>query len=176
MTLAYDPRRERERAGKDWRGAAVTSAPGSMVEVVQRLHEGFARVRAQASVCAYLVVVPEVSGGFTGGFTALHVPTGLVLKPAALLGLTPDEVDTAICAVAGLDWSRADRDFYNAEDSEHRRAWHEAVLDVVRPGGSSAKTSHRAGSPNHQNDSKENPPIVGRLAGVGGDGWAGGAR
>jgi hypothetical protein len=28
-----------------------------------------------------------------------------------------------------------------------------------RPGGPSAKTFHRAGSPNHQNDSKENPRV-----------------
>ena len=27
------------------------------------------------------------------------------------------------------------------------------------PGGPSAKTFHRAGSPNHQNDSKENPMV-----------------
>jgi hypothetical protein len=32
---------------------------------------------------------------------------------------------------------------------------------AVRPGGPSAKTFHRAGSPNHQNASKE-APIVGR--------------
>jgi hypothetical protein len=28
-----------------------------------------------------------------------------------------------------------------------------------RPGGPSAKTFHRAGSPNHQNDSKEDPMV-----------------
>jgi hypothetical protein len=32
-----------------------------------------------------------------------------------------------------------------------------------RPGGPSTKTFHRAGSPNHQNDSKEKP-MVGRPA------------
>jgi hypothetical protein len=30
---------------------------------------------------------------------------------------------------------------------------------VPRSGGPSAKTFHRAGSPNHQNDSKENPML-----------------
>lgn len=45
----------------------------------------------------------------------------------------------------------------------------------VRPGVSSAKTSHRAGSPNHQSDSKETP-IVGRRAGDGERGAVGGAR
>jgi hypothetical protein len=44
-----------------------------------------------------------------------------------------------------------------------------------RPGGPSAKTFHRAGSPNHQNDSKEKP-MVGRLASPGSDDVLGGER
>jgi hypothetical protein len=44
-----------------------------------------------------------------------------------------------------------------------------------RPGGPSAKTFHRAGSPNHQNDSKEKP-MVGRRADAGSDDVPGGAR
>jgi hypothetical protein len=41
-------------------------------------------------------------------------------------------------------------------DSPDAARLHETAHDAGRPGVSSAKTSHRAGSPNHQNDSKEN--------------------
>jgi hypothetical protein len=44
-----------------------------------------------------------------------------------------------------------------------------------RPGGPSAKTFHRAGSPNHQNDSKEKP-MVGRPAAPGSDDVPGSER
>lgn len=46
-----------------------------------------------------------------------------------------------------------------------------ASTGLVRPGDSSAKTSPRAGSPNHQDDSKETrmlPPIPALNALVGG--------
>jgi hypothetical protein len=42
-----------------------------------------------------------------------------------------------------------------------------------RPGGPSAKTFHRAGSPNHQNDSKEKA-MVGRPTAPGSDDLRGG--
>jgi hypothetical protein len=35
----------------------------------------------------------------------------------------------------------------------------ERSVEWFRPGGPSAKTFHRAGSPNHQNDSKEDPMV-----------------
>jgi hypothetical protein len=44
-----------------------------------------------------------------------------------------------------------------------------------RPGGPSAKTFHRAGSPNHQDDSKENHMVL-RQGSVGRDQFGGGVR
>jgi hypothetical protein len=90
-----------------------------------------ARTIARRSICDHLAVIPEITHGeFTGGFTALHIPTGL---PMNLLGawsgqLTPELVDDAILGVSELDWSNPDPEFYRSEAGAlHRAAWKAAV-------------------------------------------------
>ena len=102
-----------------------------IVDVTQRLRSGQTRATpAQTSVCEHLVIVAEIIvDEFTGGFAALHVPTGLVLHSSAWVGrLTPALVDDAIVGVSHLDWSDHDREFYlGAPGAEHRQAWTTAV-------------------------------------------------
>jgi hypothetical protein len=69
--------------------------------------------------------------------------------------MTPIPAVTAVAASA--------RDVLNGPDTASHADQHVVAGPDAghRPGGPSAKTSHRAGSPNHQNDSKESP-ILGR--------------
>jgi len=88
------------------------------------------RMAAQVTVCPYLVVVADLrrgGGGFTSGFTALQVPTGLLL-PGRLRGLPPMSpwvAADAAARVAGLDWSHPDPAYYShgGPGAGHARAW-----------------------------------------------------
>jgi len=89
------------------------------------------RMAAQVTVCPYLVVVADLGrgeGGFTGGFTVLHVPTGLLLPPG-LLSMSPWVAADAAARVADLDWSCPDPAYYNpgGPGAGHSRAWMTAM-------------------------------------------------
>jgi hypothetical protein len=90
-----------------------------------------AQTIVRRSICAHLAVIPEITRGqFTGGFTALHIPTGLALNclDAWSGQLTPELADDAILGVSELDWANPDPAFYHGRSGVgHRAAWKAAV-------------------------------------------------
>lgn len=92
---------------------------------------------AQATACPHLGIVASVHSerGFTGGFTAVHIPTGRVLPALELMGheAGPAAVLRAVDAVAHLDWSSADHDHYRA-DRSYVQEWARALRHLVGSG------------------------------------------
>lgn len=106
---------------------------GELVEVTVRPGKGAALVTTgQVTACPDLMVVAEVIGGrLSGGFTAVHVPTGRLLP--TVWQRSPEVVALACAAVTALDWSLPHAEHYRAMPV-YARTWldalHNAELSV----------------------------------------------